>query len=100
MLGRGVFNNPLYENSQLNDGVKDTLLALRKELSDFEKQGGGRAIISWEGLVSLKSSSVKGLVHCLRGHDVSIVGYLREQAELVQTRYVKSVNRKGRIRNR
>jgi hypothetical protein len=94
MLGRGVFNNPLYENNPLNDGVKDTLLALRKELSDFEKQGGGRAIISWEGFVRLKSSSVKGLANCLRGHNVTVVGYLREQAELLQTIYLQGVKRK------
>lgn len=76
-----------------------TLAKLIGELKTADEQGYTRALLSWEGMGSLRfgKAQIRQLVAALAPHSMLVLVYLREQAEIIQSGHLERVkqNRNG-----
>jgi hypothetical protein len=64
---------------------------LREELGAAEREGDRLAVLSFEGLGALSESEVRKIARYLDRADLTILFYLRDQAEVLQSGYLQSL---------
>ena len=69
----------------LNGFPPDKVSQLIKELAAAEQRGLQVAILSWEGMNFYSAAEIKHLGNILSGHELVVLVYLREQADIIQT---------------
>lgn len=69
----------------LNGFPPDRVSQLVKELAAAEQRGLQVAILSWEGMNYYSAAEIKQLGSILSGHELVVLVYLREQADIIQT---------------
>ena len=62
-------------------------------LVQAQKQGYRLALLSWEGLASLRSSLIRELRPCFAGFSVTLLIYLREQADVIQSGFLQEIKK-------
>lgn len=70
---------------------EDRLGDLEEELRQAEQRGFRRALISWEGLVSIQTHAIQSLCNALLGHSITLLAYVREQSALFQSAILQHV---------
>jgi hypothetical protein len=67
------------------------LARLSTELAAAERLGFRQAVVSWEGLSTFGSGRIKRLRDAFAGQELSLLVYLREQADILQSGYLQQV---------
>ncbi|MEM6581668.1 MAG: hypothetical protein AAF699_10370 [Pseudomonadota bacterium] len=76
----------------------ENLDALQEELETAEHDGFKSAVISWEGMRLYRRAQIKHLLSALGSHDIHLIVYLRDQAELLQSGLLQQI-KTNRIRH-
>lgn len=71
---------------------------LRAELGAQEAAGCKNAILSWEGLAQMGSLRLEQIAAELQGHKLTVVAYLREQSEIIQSGYFQAAKQRPQKR--
>ncbi|MEM1153827.1 MAG: hypothetical protein AAGI44_06775 [Pseudomonadota bacterium] len=69
----------------------ENLGALQAELATAEREGFNSAVISWEGMRLYRRSNIKHLLSALESHDIRLIVYLRDQADLLQSGILQQI---------
>jgi hypothetical protein len=73
------------------------LQAMTDELLQAQKQGYRLALLSWEGLASRRYSQIRELRSCFAGFSVTLLIYLREQADVIQSGFLQEMKKLGSL---
>jgi hypothetical protein len=79
-----------------NSGARFT--ELREELQRAASGGCGKVILSWEGVAQMGSRRLAKVAEELAGHEITIVAYLREQSEIIQSGYFQAAKQRPQKR--
>ncbi len=80
------------------DTTEELLGKLREELAQLEAGGTDHALLSWEGLNMYSLPQVETVGRYLQGHDVTVLAYLRDQAEVIQSGYLQAIKQRRQRR--
>ncbi|MCB1845379.1 MAG: hypothetical protein KDI09_20595 [Halioglobus sp.] len=88
LTGLGIDNG---HSELLSSLTQDALQALTTELAQAQACGYDLAFLSWEGMVRFNSRQIRLLASALGDHDVNILVYVRDQAEIIQSAHLQWV---------
>jgi hypothetical protein len=71
---------------------------LNAELATHEARGIQSAILSWEGIAQMGELKLEKIAEQLQAHQLIIVGYIREQSEIVQSGYFQAAKQRPQKR--
>jgi hypothetical protein len=71
---------------------------LKKELAQLEADGTDHALITWEGLNMFSLPQVETVADFLQGHAVTVLAYLRDQTEVIQSGYLQAIKQRRQRR--
>lgn len=74
------------------------LEALAGELAAARAAGHRLALLSWEGMVRYGGAQARSLRRALQSHDIGILMYVRDQAEIIQSAHLQWVKMSERAR--
>lgn len=88
LVGLGADNGHSALLSELDAGQLD---ALKNELRQARDAGFASAVLSWEGMVRFSGSQIRTLARALAGYELTVLVYVRDQAELIQSAHLQWV---------
>ena len=68
---------------------------LHSELACHQANGIRSAVLSWEGIAQLGPVKLERIAQCLEGHELKVVGYIREQSEVIQSGYFQAAKQRS-----
>jgi hypothetical protein len=71
---------------------------LQAELKNEEAAGCSKAVLSWEGVAQMGSRRLGEVASNLAGHNITIIAYLREQSEIIQSGYFQAAKQRPQKR--
>ena len=71
---------------------------LEVELANHASAGCNNAILSWEGVAQMGSKRLEQIAEHLHNHHVTVIGYLREQSEIIQSGYFQAAKQRPQKR--
>ncbi|MBT4522036.1 MAG: hypothetical protein HOC23_18710 [Halieaceae bacterium] len=80
------------------DRTNEHLEQLQDELDALKLQGYEHAVISWEGLNTFSRERLENIKQHMKGHEVEVVAYLREQSEVVQSGFLQAIKQRRQKR--
>jgi hypothetical protein len=87
-IGFGKSNG---HSALLSNLDEEHLTRLGQEIEDAEQAGFSSVLLSWEGMNFFPLKKIKRLQEVASGHDRTILVYLREQAEMIQTGFLQQL---------
>ncbi len=85
-LGNGNGHRQLFSHNQVERWEQ-----VKNELRLAESQGYTLAVLSWEGISAYNNREIEALCANLKGFEITLLIYLREQAEIIQSGQLQEI---------